>query len=104
MCIRDSMSTQVDYDKLEYWEMPAKSPQRLEQERRIEEERKEEFRAYLRFQGEFRRTKKALIAQRGPICQHCGTHANRLHAHHLIHQAKGGSNDPGNLILLCHDC
>ncbi len=97
------MSEYVD-DGLEWWEMPKPSPERLEQLRRIEEERKADTRAYLRAEGEFRRTKKALVAERGAVCQHCGTPASRLHAHHIVHRAKGGTNDPGNLVLLCVNC
>ena len=33
----------------------------------------------------------------------CGK-AGRLEAHHVVHLAKGGSNDPANVQTLCRDC
>ena len=42
-----------------------------------------------------------------PFCQRC-RHFGRLvkseHVHHIKPLAEGGSNDPSNLICLCHRC
>lgn len=98
------MSIQIDNGDLEWWEMPKPSPQWLEYKRKVEEEREMKWRARMRFQNEARRAKKVLIAERGHKCQHCGRHVARLHAHHIIHIARGGQNDLSNLVLLCADC
>ena len=36
-------------------------------------------------------------------CSCCRSHRN-LHVHHVEHREHGGSNDPENLITLCHAC
>ena len=51
----------------------------------------------------FSKLKKKIIAERGAQCQRChGTDSIELH--HIKHVANGGSDDPGNLQLLCHNC
>ena len=45
---------------------------------------------------------RRFIEQRDRICQVPGcTHRARRHIHHLHHRARGGSNDPDNLVLVC---
>lgn len=98
------MSIQIDNGELEWWEMPKPSPQWLEYQRRVQEEKEVQWRAVMRFQGETMRVKRRLLQERGHRCQHCGRHVKRLHAHHIMHIAHGGTNDPSNLVLLCRDC
>jgi hypothetical protein len=38
-----------------------------------------------------------------PICQHCGSTQN-LEIDHIIPLARGGTNDPDNLQVLCKKC
>lgn len=46
-----------------------------------------------------------LVQLRGCACERCGyDNKNVLQCHHIIERAKGGSNDPGNLELLCPNC
>lgn len=36
-------------------------------------------------------------------CENCGE-TNKLHAHHIIHRAKGGSDERPNIMVLCNTC
>lgn len=47
---------------------------------------------------------KAYVRWRdGYTCQNCGSHEH-LEVHHIRHRSDGGSDRPGNLITLCHEC
>ena len=37
------------------------------------------------------------------VCHRCGS-TNELEIHHMIPIGIGGTNDTGNLIILCHKC
>lgn len=37
------------------------------------------------------------------VCHRCGS-AKGLEIHHMIPVSMGGTNDKGNLIILCHEC
>ena len=47
--------------------------------------------------------KKKLIKERGNRCELCGA-TGTLHAHHVKAMARGGSDDAGNLLLVCPAC
>ena len=52
-----------------------------------------------------RALKKRLIDCRGPKCQRCDySDVNILVVHHIIRRADGGTNDLGNLELVCPNC
>jgi 5-methylcytosine-specific restriction endonuclease McrA len=53
----------------------------------------------------FYREQRRLAIQRDGRCVECGAiEKQRLTAHHVVHKAKGGSDDYRNLITLCKDC
>jgi len=37
-------------------------------------------------------------------CNACGCANKALHVHHIVPLSEGGTNDPRNLVTLCHDC
>lgn len=37
------------------------------------------------------------------VCHRCGS-TEKLEIHHMIPVSMGGTNDKGNLIILCHEC
>ena len=37
-------------------------------------------------------------------CQCCRTTRTNLRVHHVVSKKKGGTDDPDNLITLCHQC
>ncbi len=48
---------------------------------------------------------RAYILQRdGYKCKQCNTKKGTMEVHHIIFRKNGGSDDPENLITLCHDC
>lgn len=50
---------------------------------------------------------RAMILDRdGYLCRYCkGKHKDsKLDVHHIVYRTNGGSNDPSNLITLCHTC
>ena len=46
---------------------------------------------------------RAIKALDGGRCRHCGA-TERLKMHHIVPLARGGTDDPANLITLFHDC
>ena len=48
----------------------------------------------------WRKIRKAML-QAEPYCQ-CGARANTVD--HIVPRRKGGSNEPGNLVAMCHSC
>lgn len=46
---------------------------------------------------------RTIVEERDQRCRICGT-SDSLHAHHVIYRSQGGSNDPENLLMLCHEC
>lgn len=50
----------------------------------------------------WRRLRASIIAAR-PACQACGTKPSR-DVDHVVSRAKGGTDDPANLVALCHSC
>ena len=46
------------------------------------------------------------ILTRDRVCQLCGTtkEQERLEVDHIVPRSKGGTNDPGNLQVLCAPC
>jgi 5-methylcytosine-specific restriction protein A len=46
------------------------------------------------------------VLRENPRCVRCGVTADEsvLHVDHILPLAKGGSNDPGNLQVLCREC
>lgn len=42
--------------------------------------------------------------QDGRCCQVCGAEHVKLHVHHIVHLSCYGTNDPRNLVALCHPC
>lgn len=50
-------------------------------------------------------SKDRIIAIHENKCVICGTHnRNKLEIHHVVPKSKGGTNEIGNLIPLCHIC
>lgn len=48
---------------------------------------------------------KAYVLDRdGYQCQKCKAKHTRLEVHHIVFKSKGGTNEPDNLITLCHEC
>jgi 5-methylcytosine-specific restriction endonuclease McrA len=47
--------------------------------------------------------REKVLERDGWQCQTCGSRSN-LEVHHLEFRSHGGSNDPKNLIVLCHSC
>jgi 5-methylcytosine-specific restriction endonuclease McrA len=55
----------------------------------------------------WQRARKAALHRDGHRCVHCGatpTQALRLHVHHIVPRAQGGSHALGNLLTLCDVC
>jgi 5-methylcytosine-specific restriction endonuclease McrA len=52
---------------------------------------------------EGRNFREKVLWRDGYECQHCGS-SDRLQAHHIQHQAHGGTNTPHNGITLCEPC
>ena len=51
------------------------------------------------------RTKRAVLARDRHRCRAPGCHSIRfLEVHHIVSRAKGGTNDPQNLLTLCAAC
>lgn len=49
--------------------------------------------------------RREILKRDGHKCQKCGRIAKYgQDIHHIHHVADGGSDDPGNLITLCHSC
>lgn len=65
--------------------------------------RKEKLISNQKLRAGFSKIRNDLVALRGEICELCKT-AGEVEAHHIVKLANGGTNDPSNLILLCHDC
>ena len=38
------------------------------------------------------------------ICQYCGKKTGKMEVHHIVWRKNGGSDEPENLITLCHEC
>jgi predicted restriction endonuclease len=51
-----------------------------------------------------RETKEEAIRQRGHKCQRCGKTNADLHAHHILPEQMGGSDNLDNLFLVCERC
>lgn len=47
-------------------------------------------------------TRKAVLRRDGGICAYCGNEATT--ADHILPKAKGGTDDPANLIAACLRC
>jgi hypothetical protein len=60
-------------------------------------------RAYQIPDYEGRNFREKVLWRDGYQCQHCGS-SDRLQAHHIQHQAHGGSDTPHNGITLCETC
>lgn len=54
----------------------------------------------------FENTRAMVLNRDGYTCQYCrGKHKDsKLEVHHIIFRSKGGSDEPENLITLCHIC
>lgn len=52
----------------------------------------------------FESTKAQILYRDGYKCQNCGKTKCKLEVHHIVFKSKGGSDEPENLITLCHDC
>lgn len=54
----------------------------------------------------FENTKAMILNRDGYKCQYCkGKHKDsKLEVHHIIFRSQGGSDEPENLITLCHTC
>lgn len=52
----------------------------------------------------WRKLKDEILARDNYICQCCGRVGGRLELDHIINTAVGGTDDPTNLQILCHDC
>lgn len=54
----------------------------------------------------FENTKAMVLSRDGYICKRCKTKKKgvKLEVHHIVFRSKGGSDEPENLITLCHDC
>ena len=50
--------------------------------------------------------RKKIIEERGARCENCGfdNYKECIEVHHIIPAAKGGTNNPKNLIVLCSIC
>lgn len=52
--------------------------------------------------------RKEILLRDGYECQHChcfvGHRRWDAHVHHVVSKAKGGTDDPSNLIVLCGPC
>ena len=46
---------------------------------------------------------KKILREKHKACEFCGSD-NRLEVHHIIPLALGGSNNLGNLIVVCKKC
>ena len=58
-------------------------------------------------EGEWRKLRNAILYRDRQICLRCDKRhraKNKLSVHHLLPRANGGSNDPSNLVTLCHRC
>ena len=57
-------------------------------------------------QKDFYNVKQFVLFRDGYSCQKCSGKKkdNRLHVHHIVFRAKGGTNSPDNLITLCETC
>ena len=51
----------------------------------------------------YKNTKRYVKARDGYKCRNCGS-TDELEVHHRKPKSKGGSDRPGNLITLCHEC
>lgn len=53
-----------------------------------------------------KRLRYEILRRDGHTCRYCGGKAPdvELHVDHVIPQALGGTNDPGNLVAACKDC
>ncbi|TWV80433.1 AAA family ATPase [Moraxella sp. VT-16-12] len=52
----------------------------------------------------WRRLKDEILARDLYTCQHCGRVGGQLELDHIVNTANGGTDDPSNLQILCHDC
>lgn len=54
----------------------------------------------------YENTRAMVLVRDAHTCQCCkGKHKDtKLEVHHIIYRSNGGSDDPGNLITLCHTC
>lgn len=97
----------ADYDDgLEWWEMPARTPEGIERDRIRSEKHKAEARLYYlrdNMRKEARKRLPELIARDGNKCQRCGT-TDKITVDHIVPLARGGTNDLENLQLLCKLC
>jgi 5-methylcytosine-specific restriction endonuclease McrA len=50
-----------------------------------------------------KRMKRLVFARDGRVCRKCGA-TNRLEIDHIIPIARGGTNEPDNLQVLCRHC
>lgn len=48
-------------------------------------------------------TRKDIYKREGYTCAVCGSN-RQLEIHHVVKRSRGGSNDPQNLVCLCHIC
>ena len=48
--------------------------------------------------------RRAIYAREDHYCQNCGLGNRKLHAHHIVPLAVGGSNELSNLACLCAEC
>lgn len=46
--------------------------------------------------------RSAALVAAGYRCQDCGGYATEVH--HIVPRARGGSDEPGNLVALCGPC
>ena len=52
----------------------------------------------------WRRVRAAVIARDGGACVDCAATGVRLEVHHVTPKRHGGTDDPTNLVSLCHPC
>lgn len=90
----------------EWWEVPPPSALAAERDRQQKEEARAEQLKYSKNDG-IRRAAQvhlpALIERDGNYCQRCGT-TEKLSIDHIFPLSKGGTNEFGNLQLLCNKC
>jgi 5-methylcytosine-specific restriction protein A len=51
----------------------------------------------------YRRNRKLALGRAGHRCEQCGA-AGRLHCDHIIPLSRGGTDDLGNLRIMCPAC